>query len=177
PYEWRTVGTLIRLGWKDRALGTAAALMADRRPREWNQWGEVVWRDPRAPKFIGDMPHTWVSADFVRSALDLFAYDDEERKAVVIGAGIPPQWVTSGEGVRITGLRTYGGPLDVAISGSESGAMVRLAGTMRIPSGGIVIRSPLDIRPKSVTVNDEESRLVNGELVVRVLPARISFRY
>ena len=177
PYEWRTVGTLIRLGWKDRALGTAQALMDDRRPREWNQWGEVVWRDPRAPKFIGDMPHTWVGADFVRSALDLFAYDDEERQAVVIGAGIPAGWVTAGDGVRVSGLRTYGGPLDVAISGAEGGAMVRLGGTMRIPAGGILVRSPLEAQPKSVTVNDEPARMTNGELVVRVLPARINFRY
>ncbi len=177
PYEWRTVGTLIRLGWKDRALGTATALMDDRRPREWNQWGEVVWRDPRAPKFIGDMPHTWVGADFVRSALDLFAYDDEERQAVVIGAGIPTSWVTAGSGVRVTGLRTYGGPLDVAISGSESTAMVRLSGTMRVPAGGILVRSPLEAQPKSVMVNDEPARMTNGELVVRTLPARINFRY
>ena len=30
----------------------------DQRPREWNQWAEVVGREPRKSRFIGDMPHT-----------------------------------------------------------------------------------------------------------------------
>ena len=177
PYEWRTVGTLIRLGWKADALRTAEALMNDRRPREWNQWGEVVWRDVRAPKFIGDMPHTWVGADFLRSALDLLAYDDEERNAVIVGAGVPDSWVLAGDGVQITGMRTWGGPLDIAIAGTPQSATVRLGGTMRVPSGGVIVRSPLAKTPASVTVNDEPATMTNGEVVVRALPARVTFRY
>ena len=42
---------------------------AGRRPAAWNQWPEVVHRDSLAPKFLGDLPHTWVGSDFVRSLL------------------------------------------------------------------------------------------------------------
>jgi Glucoamylase and related glycosyl hydrolases len=46
PYEWRNVGALVRLGRRDEALRVAESLLRDLRPAEWNQWGEVVWRDP-----------------------------------------------------------------------------------------------------------------------------------
>ena len=74
PYELRTVGTLLRLGWKDRARRLLDAFLRDQEPSAWNQWPEVVWKDPHAPKFIGDLPHSWVASDFLRSASDLFVY-------------------------------------------------------------------------------------------------------
>ncbi|MFP5247272.1 MAG: discoidin domain-containing protein, partial [Thermoanaerobaculia bacterium] len=71
PYEWRTVGSFLRLGQPDRARDLIRFFLGHMRPAGWNQWAEVVWRDERAPKFIGDMPHTWVGSDFIRSILDL----------------------------------------------------------------------------------------------------------
>ena len=63
PYELRNVGALIRLGRRERALALLELLLADQRPPAWNQWAEVVWRDPAPPRFIGDMPHTWVGVE------------------------------------------------------------------------------------------------------------------
>ena len=68
PYELRVVGTMIRLGQRDRALQGTGLLFEGQRPAAWNHWAEVVWREPRAPRFIGDMPHTWIGSDFIRSA-------------------------------------------------------------------------------------------------------------
>ncbi|MGH6706398.1 MAG: discoidin domain-containing protein, partial [Sphingomicrobium sp.] len=65
PYEMRTIGSFVRLGWRER-LGTLINFfMNDRRPAAWNQWAEVVGGDPREVRFIGDMPHAWVASDFV----------------------------------------------------------------------------------------------------------------
>ncbi|MFH1278047.1 MAG: discoidin domain-containing protein [Candidatus Eisenbacteria bacterium] len=72
PYEMRNIGAFARLGWRDRAEELLAWFLEYRRPKGWNQWAEVVWKDERAPKFIGDMPHTWVGSDFIRSVLDLY---------------------------------------------------------------------------------------------------------
>ena len=74
---------------------------ADRRPAGWNQWAEVVGREPRAPRFIGDMPHAWVGSDFIRSVLDLFAYERAEDGALVLAAGIPAGWLRGGPGVAV----------------------------------------------------------------------------
>jgi hypothetical protein len=79
PYELRTVGALVRLGQPDRAHAMLDFFFKDQRPRGWNQWAEVVLPDPREPRFLGDMPHAWVSSDYIRSALDLFAFDREPK--------------------------------------------------------------------------------------------------
>ena len=46
---------------------------------------------PAAPKFIGDMPHTWVGSGFVEAVRDLFAYEREDDRALVLAAGIPAE--------------------------------------------------------------------------------------
>ena len=134
PYEWRTIGSLVRLGWRDRAHELLRFFLGHVRPAGWNHWAEVVFREPRNPKFIGDMPHTWVGSDFIRSILDLFAY--EEEGAFVIGAGVPAEW-TAGEGAVLRGLRTQHGTLDITIRGDV--ATVQCGGNATtVPRGGRV---------------------------------------
>ncbi|MEP6858675.1 MAG: discoidin domain-containing protein, partial [Gemmatimonadales bacterium] len=67
PYELRTVGTHVQLGQRARAHELLDFFFKDQRPAAWHQWAEVVYRDPKTPKFIGDMPHTWVGSDYIRS--------------------------------------------------------------------------------------------------------------
>src|SRR5262249_45115574 len=50
PYEWRVAGSMVRLGRRDRAKALFDFFMADRRPREWNLWAEVVFPEVREPK-------------------------------------------------------------------------------------------------------------------------------
>ena len=77
----------------------------DRAPQAWNQWAEVVSRTPRKPFFVGDLPHARVASDFVRSALDMFAYNRDLDDALVLAAGVPTAWL-QGEGIAVQGLRT-----------------------------------------------------------------------
>ncbi len=88
PYELRTVGALTRLGWPDRAHAMLRFFFNHQRPRGWNQWAEVVLPDRREVRFLGDMPHAWVASDYIRSALDLFAYErpqaDEIRRPLFV---------------------------------------------------------------------------------------------
>ena len=46
-------------GWAGATGSTRCSIFSwpDRRPAGWNQWAEVVGRDPREVRFIGDMPH------------------------------------------------------------------------------------------------------------------------
>ncbi len=174
PYELRAVGALVRLGRRDEAVGLLDLFFRDLRPAGWNQWGEVVWRDPRTPKFIGDMPHTWVGSDYVRSFLDLFAYEREDDSSLVVAAGIPERWVRSARGVSVKGLRTPYGSLDAALSAEGAGVRVRLAGLKAVPPGGVVVRPPLSSPPRTATVDGRPAPLsADGEVVVRSLPAEV----
>jgi hypothetical protein len=140
PYEVRTIATFVRLGWRDRVNDLIAFFFADRRPAAWNQWAEVVGRDPRKPRFVGDMPHAWIASDFVRSALDLFAYDREADGSMVLAAGVQPGWL-EGEGIAIRDLRTPYGRLGYTLV--AKGAQVTLTITQPIhPPGGVILSLP-----------------------------------
>src|SRR5439155_138809 len=101
PYELRNVGAFVRLGEKQRALELLDALLADQRPQAWNQWSEILWRDREAPRFIGDMPHTWVGATFVRAVRMMLAYERESDQALVLAAGVPAAWATAEQGISV----------------------------------------------------------------------------
>lgn len=139
PYELRNVRTFLRLGRLDRAHELLAFFLSDRRPAAWNQWAEVVRRDPRSEGFLGDMPHTWVGSDFLHSVLDFLAYIRESDEALVLGAGILPEWV-EGEGIAVRGLRTEYGPVSYTAKKEGDGVRFRIEGGLTVPSGGIVIR-------------------------------------
>lgn len=161
PYEWRNVGALIRLGRREDALTVFRLLFDGRRPAEWNQWPEVVHRDSAAPKFLGDLPHTWVASDFVRSVLDMFAYVRESDSTLVIGAGLPLAWVRDSAGVVIKDLPIGSGRISVTArrEGEDIVATVEASGPL--PSGGVVLALPGDGR---------------GEVRVERLPARVVYR-
>jgi hypothetical protein len=152
PYELRTVGSLLRLGWKDRALRLMDMFLADQEPPEWNQWPEVVWHDRRAPKFIGDSPHTWVGSDFLRSAADLFAYEREEDSALVVGAGVSDRWLDS-PGVTVRGLHTWWGPLSYTMQREGGTVRVRISAGVRVPAGGLRVASPAGAPLRSASVD------------------------
>jgi hypothetical protein len=178
PYEIRTVGTFVRLGWRDRAHELLDFFLDSRRPAGWNQWAEVVGREVRRPRFIGDMPHTWVASDFIRSFLDLFAYERESDRSLVLAAGIPESWISAPEGVGVRGLRTRYGTLDYALAGSSGVTRLDVTGTLKVPPGGLVLSLPAGMVAggKSATVNGRAASLVSGELVIREVPARVVVR-
>jgi hypothetical protein len=140
PYELRTVATFVRLGWRDRVNELLAFFFADRRPAAWNQWAEVVGRDPRKPRFVGDMPHAWIASDYVRSALDLFAYDREADRAVVIAAGVQPAWL-EGDGIAIKDLRTPYGRFGYTLKAKDGKAILTITQPIN-PPGGLVLALP-----------------------------------
>ncbi|WP_445190781.1 discoidin domain-containing protein [Sphingomonas sp. Tas61C01] len=155
PYELRNVSAFVRLGWRTRANALLDAYMADRRPAAWNGWAEVVGRKPREIRFIGDMPHAWVASDFIRAALDLFAY--ERDGAIVLGGGIDEGWLT-GAGVSIVGLRTSAGTVDFTLRRDAGGIVATIGGTAR-PPDGFVLPWPLEGKPGVATVDGKAAKV------------------
>ena len=92
-YEIRIIGALVRLGRRRDAIEVLEFMLADRRIPPWNQWPEISWRDPSGPSFIGDLPHTWISAEYILSICSLFAYEREEDEALVVAAGVAEKWL------------------------------------------------------------------------------------
>lgn len=174
PYEIRNVGAFVRLGWRDRANELLSWFLKFQRPPGFHHWAEVVGFDARQPRFIGDMPHTWVGSDYVRSVLDMLAYERERDDAIVVGAGIPQSWLAEPTGVFVTGMPTRTGSLDFAMKRTAQGVEVRLGGKLRLPKGGFVVAPP-GVKPSwKATVNGAGAPVDSaGRVTVRQIPATV----
>ena len=172
PYEWRNVAAFVRLGWRDRAWQATEFFFKDRSPQAWNQWAEVVSRTPRTPFFLGDLPHAWVASDFVRSALDMFAYTREADDSLVLAAGVPTGWL-EGEGIAIDGLRTPYGVLGYALRKQGDEVVLDAKAGLKLPAGGLVLPWPYEAAPGETRINGKPASWKDGELRITTLPAKV----
>lgn len=182
PYEWRTVGAMVRLGHRDRAHEIADYFFADSRPAGWNHWAEVVWRDVRKPAFIGDMPHTWVGSDFINSFVAMLAASSDRNQTMVLGAGLPRSWLLAESGVRVEKLRTEYGDLTFTArrdAGGDPGVRIvfEIAGGLHMPAGGLFIAPPDADRITNVRIDGDAGELKNGLIRVPRCPARVEIGY
>jgi hypothetical protein len=142
PYELRSVGALARMGHGARAHAMLDFFFRDRRPAAWNQWAEVVRPGYRERGFFGDLPHAWVASDYIRSALDLFAYEREADASIVVGAGWKSEWLT--QGLEVRGLSTAFGVLDYKLERASDGWRFTLARGLPDARGGVQLQWPGD---------------------------------
>jgi hypothetical protein len=173
PYEWRNLGTFVRLRWRERGMELIDFFMKDRRPAQWNQWAEVVGRDPRKSRFVGDMPHGWVASDFGRSLLDMLAFERPADETLVLMAGVPEEW-TKREGFAVKNLRTPFGPLSYSLKVDDKQRVLDV-GAIEMPAGGISIAWPEGKQPQRQSILRGSGRWVGTELRINALPFTIVF--
>ncbi len=178
-YEIRIIGALIRLGRRRDALDVAAFMLSDRRIPPWNQWPEITWRDQRSPSFMGDLPHTWISAEYILSVCSMFAYEREADRSLVVAAGISPEWLNDGFEVAIEGLATYYGKISygLRLEGAEILHFTLREGIV-VPGGGIVVKPPLPLPIRKVEVNDRPTdSFTDASFTLRECPAEVVVRF
>lgn len=170
-YEIRIIGALVRMGRRDEANKLLEFFLSDRRPREWNQWPEISWRDPRAPGHLGDLPHTWIAAEYILSLITMVASECEADDSLVLAAGMPWRWIAEGFSVR--GLPTRHGLLDFSIAAQGASSIsLDIDGSIRLPSGGLFVQPPLPAN-KRLRI---QSRLVeesSARIRIDALPAKL----
>ncbi len=185
PYELRIINTFIYLERKDIAHEMLDFFIKHQRPFNWNMWAEVVWSYPEYPGFIGDMPHSWVGAEFINSFRNMFVFENFDS-SLVVGAGINKRWILSGHKIAVEDMPTYFGKINftmqlykqekvkevfVNLSGDET--LTQYVNSGRIP--GLVIKNPLSEKPSYVIVNG--SKLSTEDVRVKTLPAEVEFVY
>ncbi len=155
PYEIRNARTFMIMGQKKRSMALFDFLFHDQRPENWNHWAEVVWRLRDDPKFIGDMPHTWIGSDYINSVRSMFVYEREEDQSLILAQGIPEDWLASGESVGIEKAPTYWGTLNYSMQKLDDGLRVKVWGNVKVP-GKIIFKSPIDAPIQSVKINGSD---------------------
>lgn len=176
PYELRNVGALTRLGRRDRAIQALDFFFADRRPAAWNGWAEVVGRDLREPRFIGDMPHAWISSDYIRSALDLFVYERDSDHALILADGVPHDWLDADSGVGVRDVRTAYGPLSYQLLRRDGAIVLTIIDGVQAP-GGYVLRWPQGTPlPTRTRIDGRNGKWDLGELKIPAGARRVELR-
>jgi hypothetical protein len=119
------------------------------------------------------MPHAWVSSDYIRSVLDLFAYGRENDRSIVIAAGVPQRWL-DGDGIALAGLSTPHGPLAYRLRRDGTGVRLDIDQTSLVmPSGGIVLAWPGDGALPRASIDGRDVAWRGRELRIDTLPAHV----
>lgn len=138
PYEVRTVGTFIRLGWNNRAHQYMEWLIERLDPIGWRQWGEIAYREREPSLFVGDMPHTWVGSGAVLSILSMFAYENNE--SIILAAGVPSKWVKDGTPVGVSNQVTRFGSLSYTLAFNDEILSLNID-SQCVPPDGFVLNA------------------------------------
>lgn len=143
-YEIRIIGAFVRLGMRDEAHELLERFLIDRRPSAWNQWPEITWRDERSPGHLGDVPHTWIAAEFLLAFASMVVSEREDEASLVLASGLSWRWITGERPFAVRGLPTRFGNVDFSIHAPSAERIhISLTGITGLPPGGIRIAPPL----------------------------------
>ena len=90
PYTIRNLNAFVSLGRFQDAFRLLSFALGCRRPKGWRHWAEVVWGAPRAPDYIGDMPHTWIGAEFATAIRRMLLR--ENGSTLELFRAVPDAW-------------------------------------------------------------------------------------
>ena len=149
PYEMRNVLSFVRLDQPAQADELLMNLMRHRRPAEWQVLAEVVYSDLRHAIYLGDMPHTWIGSEYVRSVFGMLMREGDQRLHLLPGA--PIAWL-QGPGLSVTDLPTAYGKL--SMSAREEGGRLRVTlGAGLKKDTALFVAWPNRRQPSRVTID------------------------
>ena len=96
----------------------------------------------------------------------MLAYERVDDGALVLAAGLPAAWVRESPGVRVRGLPTHAGLLDYTMCAEgDDRVRVTLGGSLRFPSAGIVVESPLEVPLRRVFLDGHHEAVTDSRRV------------
>lgn len=131
-----------------------------------------VWREEQKPvgkgnEEVGDMPHNWASAEFIRLATHLLELDRGDELHLL--EGFPPEWTGPGMVTRLNGVLTPFGPLHLTVRADQEGKQATLevkplaanckAIVVHLPGGGTRRLTPQE--GGSVTFSTKQVQAIN----------------
>ncbi|MDA5341124.1 discoidin domain-containing protein [Stenotrophomonas maltophilia] len=168
PYEIRNVLSYVHLGQPEAADELLQGLLHDRRPLEWQVLAEVVHSRLRFPRYLGDMPHTWIGAEYGRTLFGMLMREDDDALSLL--PGTPPSWV-AGDGLAVERLPTAYGTLQMRARQRDGALTVTLGDGLR-RGAAVKVWWPQRTIPKSVRVDGQPVADFDAEGVRLAKPFR-----
>jgi len=106
----------------------------------------LVWREEqslRGEKFkkVGDMPHNWASAEFIRLVIHLLELDRGDELHLL--EGLPSQWTGPGMVTGLHGVETPFGSLDMKFQVDSDGKWATVTvGPLSVECNAIIVHLP-----------------------------------
>lgn len=87
------------------------------------------WREEQKPQGkgneeVGDMPHNWASAEFIRLVVHMIELD--RGNELHLFEALPPNWMKPGKKVELHGIRTPFGPIEMSLVVNAAGDKAQL---------------------------------------------------
>lgn len=152
PYEIRNVLSYVHLDQPEAADELLQGLLRDRRPLEWQVLAEVVHSRLRFPRYLGDMPHTWIGAEYGRTLFGMLMREDDDALSLL--PGTPPSWL-AGDGLAVERLPTAFGTLQMDAVQRGSTLKVTLGKGLR-HNAAVRVWWPSRTRPNHVRVDGRD---------------------
>ncbi len=168
PYEIRNVLSYVHLDQPAAAEELLQGLLHDRRPVEWQVLAEVVHSRLRFPRYLGDMPHTWIGAEYGRTLFGMLMREDDDALSLLPGA--PPSWV-AGDGLAIERLPTAYGTLQLQARQRDDALQLTLGPGLR-RDAAVRVWWPSRTRPASVRVDGRAVSDYDADGVLLARPFR-----
>ncbi len=172
PYEIRNANPFIIMGQVDKLHVMITNFFTWKRPRAWNHWAEVVLPKYRMAQYLGDMPHTWISAEYVSVVRNMLLFEDE--KTLTIGKGLPAEWFKPGDRISITDMPTEFGKISYTMESSPKSIKMKFSGNLK-NQDAIFLKIPQISGIQSVSVNNKDNQKwkSSGEALIPSLPAEV----
>jgi len=104
----------------------------------------LAWREEQMPvglgdQVVGDMPHNWASAEFIRLVRHSLIL--ERGNELHLFEGVPAQWIKAGASLRVREIATEFGPISFELRVARDGAsaVLKLTPPQRTPPARIVL--------------------------------------
>lgn len=128
----------------------------------------LCWREEHNPqgtpeKYIGDMPHNWASAEFIRMTRHLLIL--ERDKELHFLEGIPTAWLHPGAAIQLRAIPTRFGPTSILVDLPQSGksGSIRISPPTREKVERLVVH--LEHFPRPVYAVLKDNAEIQGEVI------------
>lgn len=181
PYELRLCATFIYLGDKEFAHKMMDFFIQHQRPYNWNMWAEVVWNTKDYPGYIGDMPHSWVGAEFINSFRSMFVYEIDSTLFLL--PGVKDEWLLPGKKIILENMPTSLGKINIYVKSNNNKIEITLKSTeisnlLSSKKGiKILLLNPINKMTKKVYINHRYFSNSANRIEINFLPSKIEFIY
>ncbi|MCS7222229.1 MAG: hypothetical protein RML36_16045 [Anaerolineae bacterium] len=184
PYKavWNYAASFAAHAWlyagrPDKAVDYLYAFANHAAPtRVWRE--EQSFRDSHHGQIVGDMPHNWASAEFIRLVRHLLVFERGEDLELL--RGLPPEWLVPGRRIYVERTPTRFGPVTLELQWDAQGQaqiIVERDMSWTLQPSAVRLYLPTGIDVGEMTVNDEIVQVVPGGFVALPLVAHILVRF